>query len=268
MASTLHDEIVQSLPQLRAIAGRMARDRALADDLVQETVLRALLHADQFRPGTNLKAWLATILRNSFFNVKRSEKRLAQLAARLPSGSAVTRCEQEGHVELLELRGAFAALPAAQREALALVGARGFSYQEAARLAGCGVGTIKSRTSRARSSLRKVLDDGGSAVGSEAASVVQVTRLVSRTATEAAQMPLRYAAWTADLEEILPHLSEIESKYVGRYGFDYPQDGEPASFLEGLSYRLNLCRNKNAGPWRASCAAKHKFATLTVAAAW
>jgi RNA polymerase sigma-70 factor, ECF subfamily len=158
MTATMHDDIVQSLPQLRAFACRMARDRSLADDLVQETVLRALVHADQFQPGTNLKAWLATILRNSYFTVKRGEKRVARYAVGFPSEPAVTRGDQEGHVEMLELRSAIAELPAAQREALVLVGANGFSYGEAAQMAGCGVGTMKSRTSRARSQLRRFLD--------------------------------------------------------------------------------------------------------------
>jgi len=158
MTALLHDEIVQTLPQLKAVACRMARNRSLADDLVQETVLRALVHADQFRPGTNLKAWLATILRNSYFTVKRSEKRLAQYAVRFPTEPPVTRGEQEGHVEMLELRRAFGELPKSQRDALVLVGANGFSYGEAATLAGCGIGTMKSRTSRARTHLRHLLD--------------------------------------------------------------------------------------------------------------
>jgi RNA polymerase sigma-70 factor (ECF subfamily) len=164
MTALLHDEIVQTLPQLRAVACRIARDRTLADDLVQETVLRALVHADQFQPGTNLKAWLATILRNSYFTVKRGEKRLAQYAVRLPTEPPVMRGEQEGHVEMIEMRRAFAQLPAPQRDALALVGANGFSYGEAATLAGCGIGTMKSRTSRARTHLRRLLDEEGAAL--------------------------------------------------------------------------------------------------------
>ncbi len=110
MTALLHDEIVQTLPQLKAVACRIARDRTLADDLVQETVLRALVHADQFQPGTNLKAWLATILRNSYFTVKRGEKRSAQYALRLPTEPPVMRGEQEGHVEMLEMQSAFAEL--------------------------------------------------------------------------------------------------------------------------------------------------------------
>jgi RNA polymerase sigma-70 factor (ECF subfamily) len=158
MTALLQDEIIETLPQLKAFACRMARDRTLADDLVQETVLRALVHADQFQPGTNLKAWLATILRNSYFTQKRGEKRLAQFAVRVSTEPSVTRGEQEGHVQMLEMKTAFATLPATQREALVLVGANGYSYGEAANLAGCGIGTMKSRTSRARTHLRRLLD--------------------------------------------------------------------------------------------------------------
>jgi len=158
MITTFSDEIVLTLPHLRAYARMVARDRVLADDLVQETVLRALVHADQFRPGTNLKAWLKTILRNSYINEKRSEKRQAQYAAGFAGESAAVRGEQEGHVELNDCARAFATLSAPQRQALTLVGASGMSYEEAAKKAGCGVGTMKSRTFRARLQLRRLLD--------------------------------------------------------------------------------------------------------------
>ena len=158
MQMSFSDEIVDILPHLRAYARMVARDRVLADDLVQETVLRALVHSDQFRPGTNLKAWLKTILRNSYINEKRSEKRQAQYTAGFAGESAAVRGEQEGHVELNDCAQAFALLSAPQRQALALVGANGMSYEEAAKQAGCGVGTMKSRTFRARLQLRRLLE--------------------------------------------------------------------------------------------------------------
>jgi RNA polymerase sigma-70 factor, ECF subfamily len=164
MIATLSDDIVLSLPHLRTVARKVARDRFLADDLVQETVLRALVHAHQFRPGTNLKAWLTTILRNFYINEKRVEKRQMQFSTSFASDAAMARGEQEGHLELLEVERVFATLPTAQREALALVGG-GFCYEEAARMAGCSVGTIKSRASRARSQLRRLLDGGDMSVG-------------------------------------------------------------------------------------------------------
>jgi RNA polymerase sigma-70 factor, ECF subfamily len=158
MTETFGDDIVSTLPHLRTVARRVARDRVLADDLVQETVLRALVHADQFRLGTNLQAWLATILRNSYINEKRHEKRQAQFAAGFVGESAATRGEQQGHLELLEFERAFATLPPAQRQALALVGVGGHSYDQAAHMTGCGVGTMKSRISRARGQLRRLLE--------------------------------------------------------------------------------------------------------------
>jgi RNA polymerase sigma-70 factor (ECF subfamily) len=162
MTAPLRDEIIQHMPHLRGIARLLARDRALAEDLVQETMLRAISHADQFQPGTNLKAWLTTILRNSYFNEKRSQRRLAEFSSST-AGRVVTaaRGQQEHRLQMRDLKRAMVRLPAAQREALALVGASGYSYEEAAKMTGCAVGTMKSRVSRARFELQSMLDDGG-----------------------------------------------------------------------------------------------------------
>jgi RNA polymerase sigma-70 factor (ECF subfamily) len=141
------DRLVEQLPHLRAFARLLARDRALADDLVQETALRALCNMDKFTPGTNMKAWLSTILRNQFYNELRSRARAAAYAT-LPM-PVVCKGEQEGHVDMRDFERAFHSLPALQREALSLVGASGFSYGEAAKIAGCAQGTIKSRVCRA-----------------------------------------------------------------------------------------------------------------------
>jgi RNA polymerase sigma-70 factor, ECF subfamily len=158
----LRDEIIQYMPHLRGIARLLARDRALAEDLVQETMLRAISHADQFQPGTNLKAWLTTILRNSYFNEKRSQRRLAEYSSITAGQVSVARGQQEHRLQMRDLERAIIKLPAAQREALALVGANGYSYEEAAKMTGCAVGTVKSRVSRARFELQSMLD-GGSA---------------------------------------------------------------------------------------------------------
>ncbi len=150
------DLLVEQLPHLRAFARLLARDRALADDLVQETALRALCNMDKFTPGTNMKAWLSTILRNQFYNELRSRARAAAYAAvPKPTGH---KGEQEGQIELRDFERAFHALPALQREALSLVGASGFSYGEAAKIAGCAQGTIKSRVCRARMELGRSLE--------------------------------------------------------------------------------------------------------------
>jgi RNA polymerase sigma-70 factor (ECF subfamily) len=164
MTATLRDEIIQHMPHLRGIARLLARDRALAEDLVQETMLRAISHADQFQPGTNLKAWLTTILRNSYFNEKRSQRRLAEYSSSTAGGSNAARGQQEHRLQMRDLKRAVVKLPAAQREALALVGASGYSYEEAAKMTGCAIGTMKSRVSRARFELQSMLDGGSAAL--------------------------------------------------------------------------------------------------------
>ena len=158
MVANLCDEMIEQLPHLRAFARMIARDRVLADDLVQETMLRALLHADQFEPGTNLKAWLTTILRNAFFNEKRRERQAAQLPVIVLNQPTAMAGEQDARLALRDFEQAFADLPAPQREALSLVGISGIPYDEAAHAAGCSIGTLKSRASRARAYLRRRLD--------------------------------------------------------------------------------------------------------------
>jgi RNA polymerase sigma-70 factor (ECF subfamily) len=152
------DELIEQLPYLTAFARKLTRDRARADDLVQETALRALCNVDKFEPGTNFRAWLSTILRNQFYNEIRANARssaydeagvYAPVAAQLPT--------QESRLEMRDFERAFAKLPVAQREALNLVGVSGLSYEEAAAVAGCPDGTMKSRVCRARSSLEGML---------------------------------------------------------------------------------------------------------------
>jgi len=154
----LHRSVIEQLPHLRAFAVGLSRDRGLADDLVQEAVVRALGHADQFRPGTNFKAWITTILRNSYFNVVRQRGRVAPMSAVAPDSEPTTSGGQEEQLGLRDFERAFKCLPSAQREALLLVGASGFSYEAAAEVAGCAVGTMKSRVARARTSLMRRLD--------------------------------------------------------------------------------------------------------------
>jgi RNA polymerase sigma-70 factor (ECF subfamily) len=134
--------------------------------LVQETMLRAISHAHQFQPGTNMKAWLTTILRNSYFNEKRSQRRLAEFSSSTAGRVTVARGQQEHRLQMRDLRRAMVHLPETQREALALVGASGYSYEEAAKMTGCAVGTMKSRVSRARFELQSLLDGGGTALPS------------------------------------------------------------------------------------------------------
>ncbi|MHA1518471.1 MAG: sigma-70 family RNA polymerase sigma factor [Alphaproteobacteria bacterium] len=154
----LRDDLVAQIGGLRAFAVSLCGDRERADDLVQETLYKALNHLDSFKEGTNLKAWLFTILRNTYFSERRKRKREVEdadgsLAARLSS-----QPEQHGHMDMRDFQEALSELPDDQREALVLVGAAGFSYEEAAEISGCAVGTIKSRVNRARNRLAESLD--------------------------------------------------------------------------------------------------------------
>jgi RNA polymerase sigma-70 factor (ECF subfamily) len=159
MGEQLNGDIIAQLPHLRALAMMLARDRTLANDLVQDTVLRSLRHADQFRPGTNFKAWISTILRNSFFNEMRSRGRTSTPDIDTLRDKIAVNGGQEDHLHMSDFWKAFRTLPAEQREAVTLVGASGFTYQEAASIAKCPAGTMKSRVSRARSQLRQMLND-------------------------------------------------------------------------------------------------------------
>lgn len=152
--------ILEAIPHLRAFARALARDAVLADDLVQDAIVNALSHRDQFKPGTNLKGWLIIILRNSFFNEVRKSRHKFEVAVDFLPDIASVKGNQEARMELRDFRRAFAKLPAAQREALTLVGASGFSYEEAAELVGCPVGTLKSRVSRARAELQHAMEGG------------------------------------------------------------------------------------------------------------
>ena len=164
MGMMFQDLLVEQLPHLQAFARLLARDRALADDLVQETALRALCNMDKFTPGTNMKAWLSTILRNQFYNELRTRSRAAAYAA-LPK-PARHGGEQESRLEMRDFERVFSTLPAVQREALSLVGASGYSYDEAAEIVGCAQGTVKSRVCRARTELDRRL--GRDAIAADA----------------------------------------------------------------------------------------------------
>jgi RNA polymerase sigma-70 factor, ECF subfamily len=153
-----HQSIIEQLPHLRAFAVMLTHDRSLADDFVQEAAVRALAHADQFWPGTNFKAWITTILRNSYFNVVRRRSRIAPMSAVAPMDEPTTSGGQEEHLDLCDFERAFKCLPAARREVLLLVGASGLSYEAAAEVAACAIGTMKSRVARARIQLTRILD--------------------------------------------------------------------------------------------------------------
>jgi RNA polymerase sigma-70 factor (ECF subfamily) len=149
--------LLGAVPSLRAFAISLCGNVDRADDLVQETLLRALANINSFQPGTNMSAWLFTILRNLFRSEYRKRRREVEDADGSYADTLKSQPEQNSRVEFEEFRGALSRLPPDQREALVLVGASGFSYEEAADICGCAVGTIKSRVNRARGRLAELL---------------------------------------------------------------------------------------------------------------
>jgi RNA polymerase sigma-70 factor (ECF subfamily) len=158
MDESVRKAILGAVPSLRAFAISLSGNVDRADDLVQETLLRAIANIDSFQPGTNMSAWLFTILRNHFRSEYRKRRREVEDADGHYADTLKSHPDQISQVEFREFREALAQLPQDQREALVLVGASGFSYEEAANICGCAVGTIKSRVNRARKRLAELMD--------------------------------------------------------------------------------------------------------------
>ncbi|MEW6437463.1 MAG: sigma-70 family RNA polymerase sigma factor [Pseudomonadota bacterium] len=150
-------DLIAVIPNLRAFAVSLCGNPDRADDLVQETLVKAWGNLDSFVEGTNLPAWLFTILRNFYYSEYRKRRR--EVAD--PDGAIATRLAtapaQNGHMDLRDLHEALQQLPNDQREALILIGASGLSYEEAAEICGCAIGTMKSRVNRARNRLAEIL---------------------------------------------------------------------------------------------------------------
>ncbi|WP_111735360.1 RNA polymerase sigma factor [Roseovarius amoyensis] len=155
------EELVEHLPAMRAFAISLTRNTAAADDLVQDAVVKAWSNFDKFQPGTNLRAWLFTILRNTFYSHYRKRRREVEDPDGTMAGRLSEKPAHDGRLAMTDFKEAFAKLNDEQREVLILVGAEGFSYEDAAQMCGCAVGTIKSRTNRARKRLAELmhLDD-------------------------------------------------------------------------------------------------------------
>jgi RNA polymerase sigma-70 factor (ECF subfamily) len=154
---SLREPLVAAVPNLRAFAISLCGDVDRADDLVQETLVKAWNKSGSFEQGTNFKAWLFTILRNTYFSERRKLRREVkdtdgEYAARLS-----VPAEQHGHMDMVDFKAALSRLSDDQREALILIGAEGFSYEEVAAICGCAVGTVKSRVNRARVRLAELL---------------------------------------------------------------------------------------------------------------
>ena len=156
-ASAFREGLVAALPGLRAFALSLAVSPTRADDLVQETLLKAWANQHRFEPGSNLMAWLCTILRNQFYTECRKAKREVEDADGAAAAQMIALPAQEHGIALQQVWAMLAKLPPLQREALLLVGAQGMTYEAAAEVMGCQIGTMKSRVSRARALLAGAL---------------------------------------------------------------------------------------------------------------
>ncbi len=146
-------ELIGHMKVLRAFAMSLTRNSAAADDLVQDTVLKAWSNMDRFEEGSNMRAWLFTILRNTFYSDRRKAARETEDADGALAGRLAEKPAHDGRLQMADFRTAFDKLPPEQREVLILVGALQHSYEEAAEMCGVKVGTVKSRLNRGREAL-------------------------------------------------------------------------------------------------------------------
>ncbi|MBD3786187.1 MAG: RNA polymerase sigma factor [Sphingomonadales bacterium] len=151
------DELPEHLASLRAFAISLCGNAAMADDLVQDTIVKAWTNIDKFQAGTNMRAWLFTILRNTFFSVNRKRKREVSDSDGVHAASLYEKPAHDGRLAFNDFRKAFDQLSPEHREVLILAGASGFSYDEVAEMTGVAVGTVKSRVNRARARLCDLL---------------------------------------------------------------------------------------------------------------
>lgn len=155
------EQVVELIPGLRAFARTFCHHPNDADDLVQETLMRAIASFDQFTEGTRLKSWLFTIMRNTFSTKYRKGERETVGVPPNVLESLVTQPHQEWGVRSREVHAALMRLPESYREVLTLVVVLGESYEDTAAMCGCAVGTVKSRMNRARQRLREEMGEAG-----------------------------------------------------------------------------------------------------------
>ena len=158
--ATFKRELTGVIPHLRAFARGLCGRPDVADDLVQETLLKAWAAQERFEPGTSMRAWTFVILRNAYLTDMRRNRFRADYNETVAERILVAPAAQEGPMHLSDMHRALLTLPPERREALLLVGAGGFSYEEAAQICGCAVGTIKSRVGRARAALSQMIESG------------------------------------------------------------------------------------------------------------
>lgn len=158
MENDPRDAITDHIGALRAFAVSLTRNRALADDMVQDALVKAWTNIDKFEPGTNMRAWLFTILRNTYYSHHRKRRREVADTEGAFAETLAVKPDHDGRLQMMDFNVAFEQLKDEHREALILVGAGGFSYEEAAETMGVAVGTVKSRVNRARAKLVELLD--------------------------------------------------------------------------------------------------------------
>lgn len=157
MSADPRDELTQHLGPMRAFAMSLTRNSALADDMVQDALVKAWTKIDSFEAGTNMRAWLFTILRNTYYSHHRKARREVADVDGILSEAIAQKPDHDGRLQMRDFNAAFDQLNDEQREALVLVGAAGFSYEDAAETCGVAVGTIKSRVNRARARLADLM---------------------------------------------------------------------------------------------------------------
>ncbi len=155
-------EIIELIPALRAFARTFCRNPDDADDLVQETLTKGIANIDKFEPGTRMKSWLFTIMRNTFYTRIKVAVREAPGLGDCVSSQVTSEASQEWSAQAREVRTAIEQLPEHQREVLVLIGVLGMSYEETAEICGCAVGTVKSRLNRARTGILDYLGESTS----------------------------------------------------------------------------------------------------------
>jgi RNA polymerase sigma-70 factor (ECF subfamily) len=152
------DEVKEALPAMRAFARSLTRDATSADDLVQDALVRLLTAQERFIPGSSFKAWAFTVIRNRFVDQYRRKRYADSRQSELNGQEQVQSAPQDSVMEFRDMACAFWELPAAFREVLILVGVHDLSYEEAAEIIGCPIGTVRSRLSRARARLAELMN--------------------------------------------------------------------------------------------------------------
>lgn len=178
------EELPHHLPAMRAFAISLTRNTAAADDLVQDAIVKAWSSFDKFEAGTNMRAWLFTILRNTFYSGIRKRRRDMPDPDGVHTASLFEKPAHDGRLAMTDFLVAFDKLTPVHREVLILVGASGFSYEEAAEMTGVAVGTVKSRASRARLRLAELLglEEGEELIGADPATVAVMSKSAVRAA--------------------------------------------------------------------------------------